>query len=592
MKTRNFYLLLIAVFFAQAALADDGYEQYAKAVRDSVWAWNRPEFKNYNVPDKYKNESAVILAMHEEVYATGKNRIRFTGGGILGFGLNKELNYSRIIRKMIKLNDKQALEDNSELEFKETDKSFGFNVSTLYKGVVGARIIKPDGTIKEVDMSEAVSITEGKKDKEANKKLAVSDLQVGDILDYFYHEEGRIDYENIPEQYFIFASKYPMLSYSVHCELSKNLTNEYHLLNGAPDFTQSANEEGDYVLDVKQTDMPKITAEQWLSPARQFPIIRLLVLYNSNKKIGKPDSAREKGLYKNLPADNILEDAVSVYNGAYAYMLYKDVEKKTKQYIKDNPQADKKQLAQYMGDCLNVYANNAFGDAYWGVSCAGISSNRYIITLSHLLNKYKIEHKTGFVTDRFGVRGNNVSSWTDYTPVLIANDNSQVFTAHQYLYYIGEDYHFEGETAQLFIPQKNTRIKFKETDKRSQMKLPESVSGQNMNKTEMTVSFTADNLLTLDIARKTMLSGFQRNGRYANMILRSDWNETLTRWKGEETDLDKWKKKNKTKDIEEYEATRQEGLKEQEKAVKEEIKGNHDIDVKELKSYSFPALGV
>lgn len=169
MKTRNFYLLLIAVFFAQAALADDGYEQYAKAVRDSVWAWNRPEFKNYNVPDKYKNESAVILAMHEEVYATGKNRIRFTGGGILGFGLNKELNYSRIIRKMIKLNDKQALEDNSELEFKETDKSFGFNVSTLYKGVVGARIIKPDGTIKEVDMSEAVSITEGKKIRKQTK---------------------------------------------------------------------------------------------------------------------------------------------------------------------------------------------------------------------------------------------------------------------------------------------------------------------------------------------------------------------------------------------------------------------------------------
>lgn len=581
MKTSKLLLIIIGIFVMQSAFADDDYEKYAKATRDSIWAWDKPEFKNYSVPDKHKNESAVILALHEEVYATGNTKIRFTGGGILGFGLNKELTFRHIIRKMIKLNDKKALEDNADLEFKENDKSYGRNVSTLYKAVIGVRIIKPDGTIKEVDMSEAVSVTEGKKDKERNKKLAISDLQVGDILDYFYQEEGRIDYQNIPEQLFVFASKYPILSYSVHCELSKKLTNEYRLLNGAPDFTVSTNEEGDYVLDVKQTNIQKVTAEQWLSPLRQLPIIRLAVLYNSNKNIGKPATARKEGLYANLPSDKILEDAISVYNLSLYYTDAKQVDKQTKKFMKENPQADKRQLAEFIGQSLSVQMNN-LNNVYY---------NTYISTLGYMMKRYKIDYKIGFVTSRFDVRSNETSSFYDYDPVLIANGD-QVFHPNRYKYYVGKDSRFEGETAIVFTPKNYNNINFRDSKARSTFTLPISKSDQNVNKTNMSVKLSDNNMLTLDIDRQTTLTGHHRNGYYSGLILLSDWDAALEHWKGKKSKLEILKEKNKTKDIEAFEARHAENLKKQEESIKAEIKYYHDMDVKELETYSFTKLGV
>lgn len=585
MKTNKLYLLIIAIFFIQTISADEAYDKYAKEVRESIWAWDRPEFKNYTIPDKYKNESAVIIALHEEVYATGSTKIRFTGGGILGFGLNKELNYAHIYRKMIKLNDKKALEDNSELEFKESDKSFGVNISTLYKNVVGVRLIKADGTIKEINVNEAVSITEGKKNKEANKKLAISELQVGDILDVFYHEEGRIDYQNIPEQLFIFASSYPIISYSVHCELNKNLTSEYRLLNGAPDFTSFENEEGDYVLDVKQTNIEKASADNWLSPLRQYPAIRLSVLYNSNKKIYKPKSARKKGLYKNLAPEQILEDAMDSYQGTTYYLSAdKSVEKLAKKYLKENPQISKEQLAEYIHLALLEYV--------YGFST--IKPRTYISTLGKLFSKYKIEYKIGFATDRFRARNTDVIGYWDYLPIIVANNANQVFTPPMGFFRIDSHSRYEGETIEVIIPKKHDSVNFSDKAKRSQIKIPVSSADKNLNKTEITVLFNNNDLLTLDIDRRTTLSGNLRNGNYSDLIIRSHWADAMKQWIGEETyieELRKNEKKNKNK-ISAYEAAMEKNLKEQKDGVKSEIKYYHDIEVKDLKDYSFPALGV
>jgi hypothetical protein len=95
----------------------------------------------------------------------------------------------------------------SEISYIEQAVSEGALVRTKNQYVVGVRIIKPDNSVKEVDMDEAVSVAEGKKEKGSYKKLAIPDLQVGDIQDYFIREEGRIDYLNIsPQTFFLQAN--------------------------------------------------------------------------------------------------------------------------------------------------------------------------------------------------------------------------------------------------------------------------------------------------------------------------------------------------------------------------------------------------
>ena len=46
------------------------YKLFAEETRKEVWALELPEFANTAVPEKYKDESAVILAAHSRLEVT------------------------------------------------------------------------------------------------------------------------------------------------------------------------------------------------------------------------------------------------------------------------------------------------------------------------------------------------------------------------------------------------------------------------------------------------------------------------------------------------------------------------------------------
>ena len=125
------------------------------------------------VPEKWNKQSVVILhhAIEIELYKERKNRIG------LAF-----LNHYRL-----KLQDEAALTDFSEMYF--SDESHSNNRS--YKGenrIRGIKIIKPDGREENIDMVKEM-VVEGKGSRE-RKKMAIPNLQIGDIIDYYdyYYE--------------------------------------------------------------------------------------------------------------------------------------------------------------------------------------------------------------------------------------------------------------------------------------------------------------------------------------------------------------------------------------------------------------------
>lgn len=132
------------------------------------------EFKTTAVPDKWKNESAVIIGQKTEYLFT-----RLASGR----------NYTTIVRineyihKRIRLQDKNALEKFST-----------FNYVTMGKdGRAEYKIIKANGKEEAVDMKTAV---EDEKDIDPiykpifyslniqSQKIAIPNLEVGDIIDY------------------------------------------------------------------------------------------------------------------------------------------------------------------------------------------------------------------------------------------------------------------------------------------------------------------------------------------------------------------------------------------------------------------------
>lgn len=95
------------------ANADDKekYKLFAEETRKEVWALKLPEFTNTAVPDKYKDESAVILAAHSRLEITKKTR--FNVGAFLGgfHYIDREVNCRDLYRMLVQINDKAALKE-------------------------------------------------------------------------------------------------------------------------------------------------------------------------------------------------------------------------------------------------------------------------------------------------------------------------------------------------------------------------------------------------------------------------------------------------------------------------------------------------
>lgn len=592
MKTITKLLLcFVALFCAQSVLADDDYKEYANKVRESVWAWDNPAFKNYNVSDEYKNESVVVLANHYNILATGKSKFRVNWA--LAFNINKELLYTYTRRVMLKINDKKALEEYSTISYREQDKEYGYMMTSKYKTIIGARIIKPDGTIQEVNVDEAIAVTEGKKDKENHKKLAISGLQVGDILDYFIQNEGHVDTENIPPLDFGFVGEYPIMSYSIHCEIGDKLTTEYRCINGAPEFTVSTNENNDVILDVEKKNIPKVEgSDRWISYYRTYPMIRMSILNNASKSMWKPMNARKKGLYKNLPAETIMEDArseIGIYLPTVSGEAFKATKKLVDKYKKANPNVSKEELAAYIYDAFQYN---------WGdVPSYSRNNGVFVSTLFELFKKFKIEHKAGFVTSRFGARADEIANMNDVHYFVLANDNKQIFIYRPlYVYYSGlaiggeSSPYFEGETAITYAD-----IKYKKgllDGLKGEYLVPTTSAEDNNSREVLKVQFSKDDMLHLNLESNITTKGYLKHYKQEIFFTNDKRDKEMRERLGIEKTMLEEIGKNK-KWLESYKTTLEEDAKALKENVKASLRSNHyDIEPLDIAEYEIKYLGI
>jgi len=255
----KFFILSLAVFitagFANVNAQSKDTEKYRKEseqMRQTVWTWDKPQFKVKSVPAQYNTASKVILAHHTELTADSKSKFAFYG---LGFGPKKEQTLTEVTREMIKVNDKTAVTEYSELSFTQFARTSGFYSSDKTTSYVGVRVIKPNGTIKEINADDIVLTKDESKEKKA--KVAIPDLQPGDILDYFIATEQNLtnDMSNKPYRVLLFDDA-PILSLSFHAQLGKKYAIEYRSYNGAPELQVNKNEDKDIIVDVEKTNIP------------------------------------------------------------------------------------------------------------------------------------------------------------------------------------------------------------------------------------------------------------------------------------------------------------------------------------------------
>lgn len=577
--------LLALLLVAPRANADDKekYRLFAEETRKAVWALELPEFANPAVPDKYKDESAVILAAHSRLEVTKKTR--FNVGAFLGgfHYIDREVNCRDIYRMLVQINDQAALKEYSEFDYQAETRKKNWRYDEKYQQVLGVRIIKPDGTVKEIDTDEYMTVAEGKKGDEQRQKLAVPGLEVGDKVDIFFFNYTSLENHNLDPFVFRFRQSYPMLSYTVHCEIDDKLTTQYRTLNGAPDFKQSKDAEGNILLDVAMKEIDRTEPELWYNPMRQTP---MTLLYITNSKMKKytyiPESAKKAGLHANPDATALQEDdwkfmeqvqgSSSGMSPAKAARLYRNVKNIKKKDWSDEKKADF--IYNYYRLALMTDRNSNY------------NSEAFITYFASLLTwAAGVNNLTGITTHEDQEPLDQLASYRNTSWfVALPESGKYYFPPTAYLIPHEIPARYQGRQA-ILEPDKEKAKKLKIKAEREHLILPANTAEENLNATTLQVDMD-NTLLTLD--RTELRTGTQKEFMQRALVKMEDVDATYRRLLSIDKELAEEVSKKYADDLQE--AFRK-GREQEKEDYKGEINYYHGEDAKELLGYGMKSLG-
>ena len=307
----------------------DNIEENAKP----LWSENNPAFISNVVPDKYKNESAVIFGFQRGVTIDKKSRFGFLSKG------ERSLLFLENIRFKIRLNDRNAVKAFTEVYFRYSDKTDGFS----------AKILKADGSTQPVSLTSSIAVESVSDVPEFYKsffdqqvgsqrryfKVAVPDLEPGDILEYVTTTKSKLDvlgtgYIEFTPLYELCSKNYPILFNQISIETDNKSFFKSLSINGAPDFKKApASDEGFYKYVFSDYDRGVEKDVNFVNTYQVYPLTKFQVVYANDEKIkgaliGQVGEIKT-GFTKEELAKKAWEDYEKV--GDFSYPEYGSVQK-------------------------------------------------------------------------------------------------------------------------------------------------------------------------------------------------------------------------------------------------------------------------
>jgi hypothetical protein len=276
----RFIFIFISMMVTSFAFATDRAEE----LRTEMWNATDKNFKATSIPSKWDNKSAVILAQ--------LNRFEYRKGFLSSSLYQNEYRHYRI-----KLIDKNAVNKYTEMSYRSNN-DIGLEHVKVYAGF---KIIKANGKELIVDLSNAVTMEKVVNGRTVSyNKIAIANLESGDILDYYICEESTISSNNVLHFFdpviYSLPQEYPLIYHKLQFRAERRCFINLRSLNGAPELkliADDANEEVYYTLE--QSELEGIESQRWMYPYRELPSIKFRAAYASGKAmrafdvlLGKP----------------------------------------------------------------------------------------------------------------------------------------------------------------------------------------------------------------------------------------------------------------------------------------------------------------
>ncbi len=304
-------VLLLATFSVRADIDKKFFDKAAQ----KVWAMDLPQFDpNADLSDSiFQDQSAVYIARYIGLVANYDQNPDASKMRLFGIRNSNAVYAVSIKRNMIKLNDASAVEKFTDFSVDAPQKVDvkGYTVVNI-KNAFGARVIKPDGSVTDVDMGEALTVTSGKKNnKDSEYKIVIPGLMSGDILDYFYYTEYFLDEVSMEEMDVPVLKAYPTRHLIIDICSHPELAMEYAAYNGVPQITTFPVVNGMNNFSLVLENVGSLDEElPHFSVARQLPFLRFYVLNNNSRIEFVPKTARPGGI-RHATTNFLLSDIAS-----------------------------------------------------------------------------------------------------------------------------------------------------------------------------------------------------------------------------------------------------------------------------------------
>lgn len=477
-------------------------------VRDYCWESNDPYATDTVIPEQWRNESAVYLYF-ENYYET----IRLK---------SKAFAISYIAHYRIKILDKSALEDLSEIyysQYAHGNYALGYQAVGRQKNFLGIKVIKPNG--KEIILKSDDFI----EDDDGGKKVAVPNLEVGDIIDYYQYtyDYGRT-YSYVINETFIIGGKYPIKHFKYQLLTNKHWDVMFTTGTVGPEIVEKKIGKKFYKFSVEGSDYNSASNVMWNYPFYNFPFIKLYVEHADNHLSDKENAK----VLRTTKLDN--EDIKEAYSSYYeqdkkAGNEYNSFLKYLKKNGKSNLTKEKK-LEEYYYYLRHIFKNMHFiydtynngmsksnefanqmgkellGNYYGSVRLDDdgtryISARQFSSHIIYALNKMNIRYELVVIPMRSYGQFENLLSLSETNYMVKARLKNPVYfyKPTAFTSYNDVPYTIEGVDAySLYSPDKKVKnISVKKTT------LPVSKASDNSTSQKMDISFNKDNPLALDI---------------------------------------------------------------------------------------------
>lgn len=328
---KKIFFSIIVFSLCINAFAQDDDETFSASKLESiarnmkaVWDDADPDFAISAIPEKWKEESGVIIAQ--------KTRFSFDKDA------NKLAVYE-ITRRRIKLNDKDAVNSYSSVYFRIGSSS----------DAAGIKVIKPNGTVLDVSLRNAIYVEDnddvpstfapyiGKAntyyDKSKSRvlyyKIAVPDLTPGDIIDYgtiFYDDNTvkKMSFIEFDPIYFVCTREYPVLAQKFEIDSDdKSFVNSKSTM-GAPLFKETGNANADYTWEDRNRE--KISDTRWVNRLVELPMVKFQIVFSRSENRSDLFIGDKGELKQNISPEELAKKMNNLYNrldGSYYYTMAK-----------------------------------------------------------------------------------------------------------------------------------------------------------------------------------------------------------------------------------------------------------------------------